>query len=234
MSHEPFAETKGYQVEWAMQIKGVVTLAWFPKEREIRYEKAEAFTPQRLRFWIYHTFLPILFEMERRYHILHVGAVEVEEKAALFMAPSFGGKSTLTDHFLNAGYRLLSDDTLAIEEKNGLFRAIASWPFHRPFREPETLGYETNNFVDRPLPIGAVFLLEKAAPNAAVTMMEVKGIEKYKALHMGSFIPIDFLKERTFTFKSELAKQIDMFRVTIPWDMNRLPEVEEKIVSIIK
>jgi hypothetical protein len=230
-SHEPFVETRGYQVEWAMEIRGVVTLAWFPKSREIRYEKGEDFTPERLRFWVYHTFLPLLFEMEDLYHILHVGAVEVEGKATLFMAPSFGGKSTLTDHFLRAGYRLLADDTVAIEEYDGRYRAIASWPFHRPFRDPETLGYETDRFVTEPLPIGGIFLLEKGDPNAVVEVTPVKGIEKFKALHQGSFIPIDFLKERTFAFKTGLARHVDLYRITVPWDKSRLGEVEKAILQ---
>jgi len=233
-SHEPFVETKGYQVEWAMEIKDVVTLSWYPHAKEIRYEKAKEFTPERLRFWVYHTFLPLLFEMEKLYHILHVGAVEVSGKAVLFMAPSFGGKSTLTDHFLKAGYPLLADDTLAIEEKNGTYRAIASWPFHRPFRTPETLGYETENFVREALPIGAVFLLEKAEADSPVKLRPVKGIEKFKALHQGSFIPIEFLKERTFAFKSGLAQQVDLFKITVPWDKDRLCEVEEEIVRSIR
>jgi hypothetical protein len=232
-SHEPFLETKGYQVEWAMEIKDVVTLAWFPKSQEIRYGKGKDFSPERLRFWVYHTFLPLLFEMERLYHVLHVGAVEVKGKAALFMAPSFGGKSTLTDHFLKAGYRLLADDTVAIEEHCGKYRAIASWPFHRPFREPETLGYETSHFVTEPLPIGGIFLLEKSDPHAMVKVEAVKGIEKFKALHQGSFIPIDFLKERTFAFKTGLARHVDLYRITVPWEKNRLGEVEKKIVSTV-
>lgn len=231
--HEPFSETKGKNVEWLMEIENILRLVWFPQIRTIGYEKGKGFTPERLRFWIYHTFLPLLFQMEGIYNILHVGCIEVRRKAVILMAPSFGGKSTLTDFFLQQGHhRLLSDDTLAIEQvEEGSYRAVASWPFHRPYREPEVLGKETENFVTKPLEIAAIYRLEKSAEDAAVEIEEIKGIDKFKTVHMGTFIPLSFLKDKAFAFHTSFAKAVQVYRITIPWDKERLPEVYEAMVK---
>jgi len=233
--HHPIQETKGKKVEWTMEIKDVTTLVWFPEHQTIGYRKDRNFTASRLRFWVYHTFLPLLFQMEEIYHILHVGSVEIEGKAVIFMAPSFGGKSTITDYFLKQGHKLLSDDTLAIAlQHDGTYRTIASWPFHRPYREPEVLGKETNAFVTEPLEIAAVFRLEKAEQDAAVEMVSLHGIEKFKTIHYGSFIPLGFLKDRTFAFHTDFARKTMVERITVPWDTTRLDEVYEKIIDRIR
>ena len=230
--HEPFSETKGRNVEWMMEIENVLRLVWFPGNRTIGYEKGKGFTSERLRFWVYHTFLPLLFQMEGIYNILHVGCVEVNGEAVILMAPSFGGKSTLTDFFLQQGHRLLSDDTLAIEQgEDGSYRAVASWPFHRPYREPEVLGKETKNFVIKPLEIAAVYRLEKSAEDTAVQIEEIKGIDKFKTVHMGTFIPLSFLKDKAFAFHTSFAKAVPVYRITVPWDKERLSEVYKAIIG---
>ncbi len=66
-------------ISWAFEIKDIVTLVWNAKKREIIYTKGENYTPELLRFWIFHTFFPVVLELERTYRILHVGAVEIEE-----------------------------------------------------------------------------------------------------------------------------------------------------------
>jgi len=230
--HHPMRETKGKGVEWTMEIQNVLTLVWFPKRQTIGYQKGNEYTPERLRFWLYHTFLPLLFQMEELYHILHAGCVEVAGKAVIFMAPSFGGKSTMTDYFLRQGHRLLSDDTLAVkQESDGSYRAVASWPFHRPYREAETLGKETDAFVTEPLEIATVFYLEKVDKRAPIVCHSVQGIEKFKTIHYGSFIPLEFLKEKRFAFHTDFAKKTVVERITVPWSLDRLSEVYESVVE---
>ena len=112
-SQVPFEEADEY-FSWALEIKDVLTLIWDAEDRKILYIKGENYTPQRLRFWVYHTFFPLVLELQRKYRILHVGAVEIEEKPVLFSAFSFGGKSTLTDYFIQKGHTMLSDDSMAI------------------------------------------------------------------------------------------------------------------------
>jgi len=216
---------------WSMEIEDVVLLVWNAPKREILYTKRGAYTPQQLQYWIYHTFFPMILELGRQQNILHVGSVEVEGKPVLFSAFSFGGKSTLTDYFLKQGHRLLSDDSLGIEKREDGYYAIPSYPFHRPFRQLETLGYYTENFSTTPKPVHAVYRLKKVAPNTAVSISELKGIEKFKAFHYSVFVNFDFMKQERFVFFTKMAKAVPVYQLQIPWDKARLPEVYEQIVQ---
>ena len=224
----------GKSFSWALEIKDVVTLVWDAKARNILYIKGNNYTPEQLRYWIFHTFFPIVLELERTYRILHVGSVEVEGKPILFSAFSFGGKSTLTDYFIKKGHTMLSDDSVAIDKRGDTYYAIASYPFHRPYRKLETLGDPVENFATEPKPLHAVYLLEKGEPDAKVEIQELKGIEKFKAFHYSTFINFDFMKKERFEFFTEMAKQVPVYQVKVPWDMKRLDEVYEKIVSHTK
>ena len=215
---------------WALEIKDVVTLIWDASEKKIIYRKGENYTPKRLQFWIFHTFFPIVLELEHIYRILHVGSVEIKGKPVLFSAFSFGGKSTMTDYFIKKGHTMLSDDSMAIDKRGDAYYAVASYPFHRPYRELETLGYPVENFATEPKPLDAVYLLEKSEPDARVEINELKGIEKFKAFHYSSFIDFSFMKKERFDFFTEVAKHVPVYQVKVPWDLKRLNEVYEKIV----
>ncbi len=230
LSHVPFYQADK-DFSWSFEIKDVVILIWDAESRKIIYIKGKNYTPERLRFWIFHTFFPIVLELERTYRILHVGSVEIEGRPVLFSAFSFGGKSTLTDYFIQQGHTMLSDDSLGIEKKGEEYYAIASYPFHRPYRELEVLGYPVKNFSTGPKPIHAVYLLEKSEPDAIIEIIEVKGIEKFKAFHFSSFINFDFMKQEWFEFFTEMAKHVPVYKVNVPWNLERLDEVYEAIVK---
>ena len=111
------------------------------------------------------------------------------------------------------------------------YYAIASYPFHRPYRELETLGYPVENFATEPKPLHAVYLLEKSEADAAVEIEELKGIEKFKAFHYSSFIDFSFMKQERFAFFTEMAKHVPVYKVKVPWDLDRLDEVYKAIVA---
>jgi len=227
-------EKENTKLSWALEIKDVVTLIWDAKERKILYIKGNNYTPEQLRYWIFHTFFPIVLELERTYRILHVGSVEIEGKPVLFSAFSFGGKSTLTDYFIKKGHTMLSDDSMAIDKRGDTYYAISSYPFHRPYRELETLGYPVENFATEPKPLHAVYLLEKSDPDVLVEIHELKGIEKFKAFHYSAFINFDFMKKERFEFFTEMSKHIPVYKVRVPWDIERLDEVYDAIIQNVK
>lgn len=230
-THVLLSKSGGKNCEWMLEVQDVLSLVWFPQNTTIGYHKGKGYTPERLRFWVYHTFLPLLFQMNLIYEILHVGSVEVEGKPILFSALAFGGKSTLTDYFIQKGHTMLCDDTVAIDKKGGVYYAVASYPFHRPFRQPEVLGYPVENFATKPKPLHAVYLLEKSEPDAVVEIEELKGIEKFKAFHYSSFINFSFMKQERFSFFTEMAKVVPVYKVTVPWEIEKLIEVYGKIVN---
>lgn len=223
---------KTYQTcTWALEVKDAVTLIWDASDKKIGYIKGKNYTPQRLLFWIFHTFFPIVLELERVYRILHVGSVEIKGKPVLFSAPSFGGKSTLTDYFIQKGHTMLCDDTMAIDKMDDVYYAVASYPFHRPFRQPEVLGYPVENFATKPKAVQAVYVLEKSDSDAPVMINELRGIEKFKAFHYSSFIDFSFMKQERFAFFTEMAKHVPVYSITVPWNLDRLDEVYGVIVG---
>ena len=61
--------------------------------------------------------------------VLHASAVELSDgRAVAFTGVSGQGKSTLATAFFSAGYRLLSDDCVLLENQGGKVYAMASYP----------------------------------------------------------------------------------------------------------
>jgi len=216
---------------WGVEVKDLVAFAWVRGEHILYYRPCPQLIPELLRFWVLHTILPMMFSLDRTYSILHVGAVEVEGAAVIFSAESFGGKSTLTDYFIRQGHALLSDDTLGVYREDEHFMAVASYPFYRPYREAESLGYRASEVSSTPKMIKGVYLLEPADAEASVSISPLYGVEKYRALHFSTFIDFDFLKEQTFKEMSAFVKHTAVYRIVVPWDLGRLSEVYEMIVE---
>jgi len=217
--------------DWGLEVQGVLSLAWDAVGRNIYYGKDSGFTPELLRFWIWHTFFPLVLDLERSYKMFHVGGVEIGGGAVLFSAASFGGKSTMTDYFIQKGHALYSDDTLPVRWVGDSYLAYPSFPYHRPYRRVESLGIPVKNFARNPAPIRAIFELRPAAPDAAVEITPVKGVEKFNILHQSHFIRFSYLKHRRFAFALEMAKYVPVYTLTVPWDLNRLDEVYERVVT---
>ena len=216
---------------WAFEVKGVVTFFWYSGTLNVEYIKHYNFTETLLEYWCLHIVLPLFFTIEEIFDFLHAGAVEVDGKPILFTAESFGGKSTMTDFFMKQGHTMISDDKVAAYEENGQIFSVPSHPHHRPYRKTEDLGFFVENFVSEPKSIHTVYELEKADENADVQIIEIRGFEKFKSLRYASEIDIFFLKKKRFIFLTNMAKNVYMFKVKVPWDMKKLKNVYNAIVQ---
>ena len=225
-----FACTQKEQL-WLFEVKDVVTLFWYSGRENVKYIAHENFTDELLKYWCLHIFLPTFFTIEEKYDFLHAGAVEVDGKPILFIAESFGGKSTMTDFFMKQGHVMVSDDKVASYESEGTFFAVPSHPHHRPHRKMEDLGFYVENTAKTPKPIHAIYELEKAEADDPIAITKLFGVEKFKSLRYRSELNLSFLKSKRFTFISRLAKAVPVYKVTVPWDLERLPEVYRKIVE---
>jgi hypothetical protein len=220
--------------DWGLEIVDVLTLVWEGRDKRILYGRGKYFTPELLRFWIFHTFFPLVLELRREYKMLHVGAVEIAGGPVFFSAPSYGGKSTMTDYFIQKGHTLYADDTLPVRRENGHYIAYPSFPYHRPYRQPETLGYRVDNFAKEPAPLKALFELESAPPDADITIVSPTGIERFKSCFYSAFIKFSFMKKERFDFFSKMAMEVPVYKVTVPWDLKRLDEVYEAIIRKVE
>lgn len=216
---------------WGLEVERLAGFSWVNGGNGISYQPYEEFTTTRLQFWVLHTLLPMIFALQQRFQILHVGSVEIDSQPVAFSGPSFGGKSTLTGYFIKQRHPFLADDTLGIEFRDGRFQAVASYPFHRPFRALESLGVPVELMAQNPKPLKAIYFLQKREANADVKITAISGISKFKAFHFSSFVNFDFLKQNHFEFLSAMAAAVPAYEIEIPWDLGRLEEVHEHIVN---
>jgi hypothetical protein len=214
---------------WIFHVENVISFAWETQGRVIRYRFHELATDEIFQFWLYHVVLPIYFSISQIYRFLHAGAVEIDEKSVLFMAPSHGGKSTLTDYFLRRGHPLITDDKMATYERDGIYYAVPSHPYHRPFRTVEVLGHLSENSTTQIRPIHAIYILEKSEPDVECLIRPLKGVEKFSRLHEGGEMNFSFFTPQYVTYLAGLANKVQVFNVTVPHDLERLEEVYQII-----
>jgi len=215
---------------WGLEVERLGRFSWLNGSYGITYQPYQEFTAGRLQFWVLHTLLPMILALQQRFQILHVASVEIDNQPVAFAAPSFGGKSTLTGYFIRRRHPFLSDDTLGIEWRDGKFHAVASYPFHRAFRAPESLGVPVELVARKPQPLKAIYFLRRREAEAEVKIAGVTGIRKFKAFHFSSFINFDFLKRPRFEFLGAMAASVPAYEIEIPWDLDRLGEVHDQIV----
>lgn len=216
---------------WIFTVENVISFAWETQSGKISYRFLAEATEDIFRFWLYHIVAPIYFSIGQVYKFLHAGAVEIEDKSVLFMAPSHGGKSTLTDYFIQRGHPLITDDKMATFERDGVYYAVPSHPYHRPFRTVEVLGNLCENPATQIRPIHAIYILEKSEPDAQITIRVLKGVEKFSRLHEGGEMNFSFFTPQYVTYLAGLANRVNVFAITVPHDMERLSEVYDMITN---
>lgn len=229
-TNREFSPTQKGQI-WIFEIKDVVSFFWHSGTLNLEYIKHDKFTVKLLEYWCLHIVLPVFFTLEETFDFLHAGAVEVNGKPILFVAESFGGKSTMTDFFMKQGHTVVSDDKVAISLKNSQFYSIPSHPHHRPYRKMEDLGFFIKNFATEYKPIHTVYELEKVSAKDKIKIIELQGIKKFKSLRYASEMNIPFLKAKRFKFLMKMAQKVPVFKVQVPWDIARLDEVHNMICA---
>ena len=230
LAKDPFF-TKSQYILWAFEVKDTLILFWDNKKKEILYIEKKNYNFSKLLFWLLHTFFPIVLEFENSYKILHVAGVEVEDKPILFLAPSYGGKSTLTNHFLTKGHKLVSDDSVGVKKIGKSYYVTPSHPYYRPYRKVGDLGLIAKQFSIDTKPLSSIYLLKRVDKLDSVNISKIYGIEKFKTLYMSSFVAFDFMREQRFEFFSEMARDITLYSVAIPWDIDRLDDVYNAIIA---
>jgi hypothetical protein len=216
---------------WFFNVENTIEFMWKTQNGEISYHYLQDGTEDIFRFWLYHIVLPIYFSIGQVYKFLHAGAIEIEDKSVLFMAPSHGGKSTLTDYFIQREHPLITDDKMATFERDGVYYAVPSHPYHRPFRTVEVLGHLCENPATQIRPVHAIYILEKSDPDAQITIRALKGVEKFSRLHEGGEMNFSFFTPQYVTYLAGLANRVNVFAITVPHDLERLKEVYTMITN---
>lgn len=215
---------------YCYEAERIVRFSWRHGERTVRYELLEEGNADLLAFWFIHLFQPLYMTFERLSVFFHSGAVEIDGAAIAFIAPSTGGKSTMTDCFLEHGHSLVTDDILPIWLEDDYVVCAPSFPYHRPFRAPETLGYPTDNYKTNFRPLKALYVLEKGDANSATVIDPLRGYRKFEALKKSGLVyTFDFMTLSHNGILASLLNYVKVFRVTRPWNMSRIDEVYREI-----
>jgi hypothetical protein len=214
---------------WCYEVQDVIKFYWVGAERKVYYEMGEKGDEKLLAFWFIHLLLPLYMTLEQMYDFLHAGAVEIDGKPILFIAPSMGGKSTMTDYFIKKGHRLISDDKVPTFIDDGKFMAVGSHPYHRPYRKFEELGYRVENFSTHFKPIGQFYRLEGADEDDKISIEEIKGFEKFDTLLHNYLYMFSWLRPMRLHYLSAMLNQSKVYSVKVPWSMERLDEVYTEI-----
>ena len=109
--------------------------------------------------------------------------------------------------------------------------AYASYPFCRPYRKSETLGDPAKRFAEGPRTLGAVYDLKRCPAHTSVSIEEVRGIEKFKVFHYSTLIDFHCMKQERLRFFSQMAQEIPVYQVQLPWDISKLEEVYDAIIA---
>jgi hypothetical protein len=216
---------------WCYEIKDALRFYWWGGEKTIYYVLDKNGNSKLLSFWFIHLLLPLFFTLEHMYDFLHGGAVEVNSKPIMFIAPSMGGKSTLTDFFLKQGHTLISDDKIPTFIKNDGFFITGSHPYHRPYRKDEELGFHADNFMTASKHINTLYFLKKAEQNATINIHEITGYKKFDILFPNYLYMFNFLRTHRLHYLSKILNILRVFQISIPWDLHRLPDIHYKICN---
>ncbi len=192
---------------------------------------------------------------------LHASAVVVDSGAAVFMAQSKSGKSSLAASFIQAGYPLLTDDILPIEYSSQQFLGrpgyaqMRLWPnqarnFLGNYQHLERILPEFSKrriplgvdgwggFCDSPQSITCFYLPERRNPQKwgeeiVITPVSPRDatIELARHSFANAILPAMDLQPQRFNFLVQLAQHIPMRRLVYPSGFQYLPRVREAILT---
>jgi hypothetical protein len=203
--------------------------------------------------------LPLVFNLQGR-EVLHATAVCTPWGVCAFTGETGVGKSTLAASFLSAGYPILSDDCLVMQEAQGQILAMPAYPGVRLWDDSidalgshleETipvshyttkrrwLGEGSEDFTAQPHPLARVYCLHRQKDNEGKADLESPTIDPlsprdgFLELLSGTFrldITDRAMLVRQFRFLEQVASQVPIRRLGIPNNFASLPAMREAIL----
>ena len=224
----PFRENIADQ-RWTFEVENIVGFSWEKGSNSIEFFERQEGNETLTKYWFLHTFLPIYLTIEAKCELIHAGSVEIDNKPVLFIAPSYGGKSTLTDYFLKQGHVMVSDDRVPLKEVNSQIIAQSSYPYHRPYRKMEDLGVRVDKFMLESKELHKIYVLEPAEASAEVSFTRLKGIQSFSALQYNFDFSLELNKASSFELMAKIASKVPIYQISFPWDLTKLDKVYQAI-----
>jgi len=215
------------------EVQGIARFAWYSGEREIHYSLQKEGNQERFIFWFLNWFMPCYLNMERLFHVLHAGAVDVDGGPILFLAPPGGGKSTLVEYFARQGYWTFADDSVATYIEGGKVMAIPSHPYQWLHRTRESFADTTIDMIIHDArEIKAVYILERREnddSDETVSIERLHGREPFAALFDRYSCPWKFQLHWRLEYISALIEHQPVYRLSYPTSRDILDTVYQYI-----
>lgn len=192
-----------------------------------------------LRLYILGTCLGVIL-MQRRVLPLHGSAIEINGKAYAFVAESGVGKSTLAAAFISRGYKLISDDVIAISFSDVNLPPLVtpSYPQQKLWQESlaefgmtsneytSIFGRETkysvpvdSQFYNKVLQLDGIFELTKEEIESPV-VQKLNKLESLQTLYQHTYrnfiIPRLGLMDWHFETSAKILNHIEVFQLRRP------------------
>jgi hypothetical protein len=187
---------------------------------------------------------------------LHASAAAVGDFAVALAGPAGAGKSTTAAAFARAGYRVISDDVVALQEECSRFVIPPGYPRVNLWMESaqaivgdgDTLplispGWDKHflpldpdsQFETRPLPLGAIYVLQRheSAPGSPV-VEELTGAQAFVALLANTYmnyLPDPERRRREFELLGRVVASVPIRRVRTRADLSTLANLCEAIAA---
>lgn len=179
---------------------------------------------------------------------LHASAVEIHGRAVIFPGEEGAGKSTTAAALARRGHAVLSDDVVALTERDGTFFVLPAYPYlslwqdsvkllygaddalpaFSPNFDKRMLSLASNNlrFEKQSLPLGAVFLLgDRSAEERAPWIETLPSRENLVSLVVNSYatnLLESSMREREFILLGRMVASIPVRRIHAHQDPQHL------------
>ncbi len=214
---------------WCMEVKGIVRFSWVGGEPTLFYQILPQGSVHRMAYWCVHMVLPMFKAFTQGWHFFHASSVEVAGGAVLFVAPSYGGKSTLAHHAVLRGARLLSDDKVRVRREASGYCVVPSHPCSRPNRVVESLGKPVANYSDEPAPLLAVYCLEQSGSGTKAEISELVSFKKLESLLQHQLYGFPAQRREQLAFLAGMVEHVPVFTFTRPWGLNNMPMILDSL-----
>jgi hypothetical protein len=226
------------------------TQFWLDGKRENLWSTwPESFSLEDTLTYLLGPVLGILLRL-RGVTCLHASAVAFRDYSVALLGWAGAGKSTTAAAFSKLGYAVISDDIVALVENEGVFRVMPAYPHvclwpdsvemlygsseALPRFVPDwekrrlALGGQGTRFEDRPLPLGAVYILGDRQPELAPYVEEIRSQDALVSLLANTYankILDRELRAREFEVLGRLVSTVSVRRVYPHSDASRLEEL---------
>jgi hypothetical protein len=195
--------------------------------------------------------------IKQRFEPLHATVVVVDDEAVAFLGSNASGKSSLAACFLEAGYRLLTDDLLILQASSDRILAYPGPPRIKLFptiadrflgrtADPVHMNADTNKLIlpidehrscASPVALKAIYSL--AAPrdtrrtcNVSIETLSPREafVELVKSTFNRRLVTPERL-ERQFSMMASLADVIPVKKLAYPRAIDRLPDIRRLVLA---